>query len=123
MAHRPLRIAIASTDGRTVDQHLGRVERFFIFETSPAGSPLLGQRCLAPGTGLPGHDPRRIAEILQQIEDCSVVVASQVGPAFLVRLEKLGIRVLTSNWRVGTVLDRIARSHLFKDIKPKEQVA
>ena len=112
MAETILRVAVATTDGTRVDQHLGRVERFFIFETSAAGATLLAQRCPEPDAGRPGHDPGRMAEILRQIEDCSVVVALRVGPAFLRELEARGIRVLTSDWSTGPLLDRIGRSYL-----------
>jgi len=112
MAGTTLRVAVATTDGTRVDQHLGRVERFFIYETSAAGATLLAQRCPEPDAGRPGHDPGRMAEILRQIEDCSVVVALQAGPAFLKGLEARGIRVLTSDWKISPLLERIGRSYL-----------
>jgi predicted Fe-Mo cluster-binding NifX family protein len=117
MAETTLRVAVATTDGTRVDQHLGRVERFFIFEASAAGSTLLAQRCPEPGAGRPAHDPGRMAEILRQLEDCSVVVALQAGPAFQRELEARGIHVLTSDWEVGPLLERIGRSYLAKHQK------
>jgi nitrogen fixation protein NifX len=120
MAARVLRIAVASTDGSRVDQHLGRADRFFIFETSAAGSTLLGQRQPEPGAAHGGHDPVRMAGILAQVEDCSVVVALRAGPAFHDLLEGQGIHVLTSDWEIEPVLERIANSYLARSNRPKE---
>ncbi len=114
MAETTLRVAVATMDGTRVDQHLGRVERFFIFEASAAGARFLAQRCPEPDAGQPAHDRGRMAGILRQIEDCSVVVALRAGPAFQEELEARGIRVLTSDWEIGPLLDRIGRSHLAK---------
>jgi len=116
MSRKPLRVAVASTDGIRVDQHLGQAERFFIFEASPAGSTLLGQRGLDPAIGQSGHDPRRLAEVLRQLEDCSVVLALQVGPAFRQQLERQGIRVLTADGMTAPLLDRIGSSYLARAI-------
>lgn len=118
---QPLRIAVASTDGTRVDQHLGRAERFFIFETSPGGSTLLGQRRPDPSIGGSNHDPRRLAEILRQLEDCSVVLALQVGPAFRQQLERRGTRVLTADGMAAPLLERIGSSYLARGLPPREE--
>jgi nitrogen fixation protein NifB len=112
MSLKPLRVAVASSDGTRVDQHLGRAERLFIFEASGAGATLLEQRSPDPGAGGAGHDERRLAEILRLTEDCSVVLALQVGPAFRQQLECRGIRVLTAGGMTAPLLDRIGSSYL-----------
>jgi predicted Fe-Mo cluster-binding NifX family protein len=120
MVARVLRVAVASTDGSRVDQHLGRAEQFYIFETSADGSTLLGQRRLEPGAARGGHDPARMAGLLAQVEDCTAVVALEAGPAFRDLLESRGIRVLTSDWTIEAVLHRIAHSYLVRNNRPRE---
>ena len=120
MTANVLRVAVASTDGSRVDQHLGRADCFYIFEASPAGSTLVGQRRPEPGGAPTGHDPGRKARILALIEDCSVVVALQAGPAFRDLLESRGISLLTSDWKIAPVLDRIVHSYLARNNRPKE---
>ena len=69
MTANVLRVAVASTDGSRVDQHLGRADCFYIFEASPAGSTLVGQRRPEPG----GAPTRALAR----------QVASRLRPALI----------------------------------------
>jgi len=121
MTDRLLRIAVASTNGDTVDQHLGRTNRLFVFEASAVGPVLMAQRCLPQWDGICGHGGQRVAEILHWIEDCSVVVANQVGPGLHARLASHGIHVLISDQKVDAVLERIGRSYLARNIHRKER--
>ena len=121
MSYLPLRIAVASTDGDTVDQHLGRARQFLIFETSAAGPFLVDRRCLPQRRGGCGQHPQHLAGILHRIEDCAVVVASQAGPGLHDQLAGAGIHVLISDQKVDFVLDRIARSHLAGNLPRKER--
>lgn len=107
----PLRVAVASSDGLHVDQHLGRAERLCIFAAVP-GAPLLEQRRPAAVPGSPGHDAGRLAGILGLLDGCAAVLALQVGPAFRQELERRGIRVLTGEGPIAPLLERIGASYL-----------
>ena len=107
----PLRVAVASSDGLHVDQHLGRAERLCIFAAVP-GAPLLEQRRMAAVPDSPGHDARRLAGILALLDGCAAVLALQVGPAFRQELERRGIRVLTGEGPIAPLLERIGASYL-----------
>lgn len=107
----PLRVAVASSDGLHVDQHLGRAERLCIFAAVP-GAPLLEQRRPAAVPGSPGHDAGRLAGILALLDGCAAVLALQVGPAFRQELERRGIRVLTGEGPIAPLLERIGASYL-----------
>lgn len=107
----PLRVAVASSDGVHVDQHLGRAEHLCIFAAVP-GAPLLEQRRPAAVPCLPGHDAGRLTEILALLDDCAAVLALQVGPAFRQELDRRGIRVLTGEGPIAPLLERIGASYL-----------
>jgi predicted Fe-Mo cluster-binding NifX family protein len=107
----PLRVAVASSDGLHVDQHLGRAERLCIFAAVP-GAPLLEQRRMAAVPDSPGHDAGRLAGILALLDGCAAVLALQVGPAFRQELERRGIRVLTGEGPIAPLLERIGASYL-----------
>ncbi|HWQ10139.1 MAG TPA: NifB/NifX family molybdenum-iron cluster-binding protein [Holophaga sp.] len=115
-----LRIAVASTSGDVVDQHLGQANRLYIFETSRAGTVPLARRELPAWDGNRDRHRHHLAEILSRVEDCAVVVANRVGPGLHDHLERRGIHVLISDQEVGAVLERISRSHLARYIQRKE---
>lgn len=46
------------------------------------------------------------------IDDCAVVLALQVGPAFRQELERRGVRVLTGEGPIAPLLARIGASYL-----------
>jgi nitrogen fixation protein NifB len=104
-------VAVASSDGVHVDQHLGRAEHLCIFAAVP-GAPLLEQRRPAAVPCLPGHDAGRLTEILALLDDCAAVLALQVGPAFRQELDRRGIRVLTGEGPIAPLLERIGASYL-----------
>jgi predicted Fe-Mo cluster-binding NifX family protein len=88
-----MRIAIASGDGRLVDQHFGHATQFLICEPNGTGFRLIDVRRNSPACGAgwtPGaEDPMERSARL--VADCQVVLVAQIGECGLERLSELGI--------------------------------
>lgn len=89
------RIAVASTDGKVVNQHFGRAEQFHIlsadgetmccrYEESRRTSPLCGGG---------DHDPGELKKAAELLADCDYLLVSRIGPGARQDLMERGIEV------------------------------
>lgn len=90
------RVAVASTDGKVVNQHFGRAEEFYIIEVDLAGPDTL--RCIEKrkvNVVCEGgdHDDKRLEEAISGIDDCGYVIVSRIGNRAEQKAESHGIRV------------------------------
>jgi len=94
-----MRIAVSTSDDRTVGGHLGRASRFFIYTVEgerPAGRDL---RLVAPihppeGSGLPHGSHEAMVEALS---DCSAVLTGGIGPGMVRALNAVGITAVVTD--------------------------
>lgn len=71
-----MRIAITSTDGKSVNEHFGRTGRFLIYDGLSVRRRLIAVREVEPlSTGDKNHpfDPERMAGIIHALRDCRLV--------------------------------------------------
>lgn len=89
------RIAVASTDGKVVNQHFGRADTFYIVESeSGTGTYAYREtRRLLPICEGGYHDDNNLLETVQQLKDCHYVLVSRIGYLAQLVLEQHGIGV------------------------------
>lgn len=88
------RIAVASTDGKVVNQHFGRAEVFYIVEAEPDGSfSCLEKREVSAFCEGGDHDDARLKNAIEKIKDCPFVMVSRIGSRAERALEEYGIHV------------------------------
>ena len=80
-----LKVAIASSNGKSIDLHFGQAPDFLIFEIKENGdSEFIGVRKNIPPSDDPNllenHDEALLKSV-NLISDCDVVLASQIGPS------------------------------------------
>jgi nitrogen fixation protein NifB len=94
-------VAVASTDGVSVNEHLGQADRFLIYENTPAGPALRESR---PAAGKGGGIQRwnRVAESLR---DCRSLLVSGIGTNPRGVLSNRGIEVHQTE---GPILSTVA---------------
>lgn len=89
-----MKMAIVSTDGKNVDEHFGKADRFLIFETVGAGLMQIEERPVSPlSTGDKSHafDEKRFDAVIAALEGCSQVYATRIGDRPREELAKRGI--------------------------------
>lgn len=105
-------IAVASKDGRKIDQHFGHAERFLVYDVEGASIRLVDEKKVEryctydEAHPLRGHLLRGIAEALQ---GCSAIVCSQIGPAPREEMSRLGYEVYTLEGEIGSALIELAK--------------
>jgi nitrogen fixation protein NifB len=93
-----LRIAVASSDGESVDQAFTDAHEFLIYGIDASGARLLERRCLSAAKQTPAAE---------QLSDCSAVLCTRFGFGAWQSLEAAGLRPLSA--KPGSVLAPLLR--------------
>lgn len=112
-----VKIAVASNDGVTVNEHFGRAPAFRIYRLHDDGYELLEVRDNVPPCVGQAHDDDALARSARLIKDCRGVVAAQVGPGAIDALIGQRIMAFTLPGTVDEAFDAIIKTKRFAYIK------
>ncbi len=101
-ATRP-NVAVASSDGVRVDEHLGRAQRFLIYGPRDGLVCLLDAR---PGP-LPGGGDERWETLAQALSDCKLVLVEQAGQNPERILARRGLRLVRLSGEIESIVDAL----------------
>ncbi|WOO37462.1 NifB/NifX family molybdenum-iron cluster-binding protein [Anaerocolumna sp. AGMB13020] len=102
------KIAIASTDGKVVNQHFGRAEYFYIGEVNDREEfRYLEERKLTPVCQGKEHEAEVLYNIAERLADCRYILVSQIGPSAEYVLNKKGITVLTIRHYIDSAVNKL----------------
>lgn len=105
-------IAVASKDGREINQHFGHAERFLIYDVENGDAMLVDERKVErycsfdPEHPLRGHLLRGIADAL---DGCRAVVTAQMGEHPKSELEKMGVEAFVTGGPIKIALVELAK--------------
>jgi nitrogen fixation protein NifX len=86
------RIAVASTDGKVVNQHFGRTEQFYIIEVNEDETyKSIEIRKLPPSCLGANHDDDTMQGNVESLSDCKYVLVSRIGQGAENVLDRQGI--------------------------------
>lgn len=103
----PVRFALASSAGLTVDQHFSRADVFYIYETMGGEARYVEKRvCRCPG----GHTEESFSEKTKMLSDCSHIFVSRIGADVADRLIALGFRVFSTSVPVSVICKQMGDS-------------
>lgn len=105
-------IAVATKDGREINQHFGHAERFLIYAVDEGDARLVDEKQVErycsfdPEHPLRGHVLQGIAAAL---DGCRAVVSAQMGEHPKAELEKLGVEPFVVNGPIKQTLVELAK--------------
>ena len=103
------KVAVASSDGKYVNQHFGMAQQFLIFEIDDEGNyKFLELRKNTPACDVGGHTDEAMAGSAELISDCEALLASQIGPAAVNALASYGIEAYMAPTFIDTALKELA---------------
>lgn len=106
-------IAVASRDGKEINQHFGHAERFLVFEVDAGEARLVDERRVERYCTYDTSHPQR-AHLLQAIADslagCRAVVCAQIGQGPQMEMERLGIDAFVADGPIKATLVEIAKA-------------
>ena len=105
-------IAVASNDGKVINQHFGHVERFLIYEIVDNKVRLVEERKVErycrfdPESPMRSHTLKSTADALK---GCRAVVCSMIGEAPKIELERLGVEPFVVEGPISLTLLDLAK--------------
>ncbi len=102
------KIAVASSDGKVVNQHFGRSKQFLIFEVNDSGkfSFIELRQGIAP-CQFGEHDENDMQKAIEVIADCNAVLVSQIGPRAENALYAKKIKAFTFASFIDSALEKL----------------
>lgn len=106
-----VKIAVASTDGKIVNQHFGRADRFYILETDEdtAEFRLAEERRAVPVCHSGDHEENQMKEAVRNVSDCQYVLVSRIGMRARNELEVLGVEAYEIPGTIDESVDKLIR--------------
>jgi len=89
-----LRVAVASTDGKYVNDHFGRAKQFLIFDLFETEYRFLEIRPNIPSCNWENTEENRHLKTVELLGDCQVILVARIGPGAERFLNEHGIKVL-----------------------------
>ena len=89
-----MKIAIATTDGITVNEHFGKAKKFLIYNVTEMSLDLLTEKEVEPySTGRKNHnfDKARFLEVAESLKGCEKVFITKIGDEPAAALKAMGI--------------------------------
>jgi len=102
----PFRIAVASTDGKTVNRHFGAAPQFLILDVDNDVIVFVELRKNVQPCRRGQHSDDLLLSSVLLLSDCRTVLVSRAGPAAAVLLDRHNIDVIECG---GFITDIIAR--------------
>lgn len=90
-----VKIAVATSDGYTVDQHFGRADRFLIFKADLDTGEVFddAERRETPFCQERAHSEVLLSKTLQELSDVQYILVSKIGERARREVERYGIEV------------------------------
>jgi len=102
------RIAAASTDGKTINEHFGKAAEFFIYEIGKESQTFIEKRSVTPLNCGSRHTEDGILLTIDTLKDCTAVIAVKAGGAVKRALEINGISVFEKADSIENALNKLA---------------
>jgi predicted Fe-Mo cluster-binding NifX family protein len=104
--------AVASRDGKEINEHFGHAEVFYLYEVLGNTVTLQGeQRVEKYCSDDPDHGLRTpvLRTIAQSLQGCQAVVCAQIGQAPQLELERMGVEVYAAPGPIAETLVALSK--------------
>lgn len=112
------RIAMASSDGKVINQHFGHADRFHIVDIDEAGYTFIETRLNHPACDHQGHSLSAFDTTIDLLSDCDGIFVSQIGNAAASYLTCKGVRVFVTPYPIADVLRKLVTDKIL-DVIPE----
>jgi len=106
--NKTYRIAAASTDGKTINEHFGKAASFLIYEIGKEGYNLIEKRSVTPLNCENEHTEESLASNVEALKDCTAIVVEKIGGPVKRIFEINGISVFEKTDSIDNALTKLA---------------
>ena len=114
------RAAIATTDGKVINEHFGRAKAFHIVELTDNSYSFVETREIEPCCHEQDHNESDFDKVIELLSDCDGVFVSRIGTVASAYLISHGLRVFEAPGFIEDVMNKVISDRLF-DIKTAPQ--
>ncbi|UTB32802.1 MAG: dinitrogenase iron-molybdenum cofactor biosynthesis protein [Methanobacterium sp. ERen5] len=108
----PLRVAVASSDGKFINQHFGHAEQFLIFDIDDGGNyEYLELRKNEPTCSGGNHTAGSMKSAVGVLDGVKVVLVAQIGPGATQNLLLNGIQSFSVPSYIDEALEKLGTSY------------
>jgi predicted Fe-Mo cluster-binding NifX family protein len=107
-----MRFAVASKDGKEINQHFGHVERFLIYEVEGDQVEFVEERLVEKYCRFDPEHPMRshtLKDTADALAGCRAVVCAMIGEAPKIELERIGVEPFVVEGEITAALIDLAR--------------
>ena len=112
-----VKIAIASSDGVTVNEHFGRARCFRIYHLHDSGYEFVELRESIPVCSGHAHDDDALTRTAEALSDCRGVVAAQIGAGAIDALLMNRIMAFTLPGPIDKAIEALVKAKRFVYLK------
>ncbi len=106
------KVAVATTDGVTINEHFGRASEFIVYDVNEDGTYTEVKKITAKGVG--GEDSHEsLDDTVKLLEGVETVLAAQIGPKAVKALQIRGIIGFGIGGSVNSALNSYAKRGKF----------
>jgi predicted Fe-Mo cluster-binding NifX family protein len=105
-------IAVASKDGKEINQHFGHAERFLIYDVDSAEAKLVDEKKVQRYCTYDQDHPLRahvLREIAEALGGCRAIVCAQIGQGPQMEMEQLGIDTFVADGPIKQTLVELTK--------------
>ncbi|MBZ2166609.1 NifB/NifX family molybdenum-iron cluster-binding protein [Methanobacterium spitsbergense] len=116
------RVAIASNDGKIINQHFGHAKQFLIFDIDDNGDyEYIELRENIPTCSGGNHTAASMESTLKLIKDVDIVLVSQIGPGASQSLISIGIQPYIMPMFIDEALEKLVSKFMVKKRQLKRE--
>jgi len=102
------RIAVASSDGKTINEHFGKAVSFLVYDTGKEGYTFIEKRNVTPLNCKSEHTEESLAPNIEALKDCTAVVVVKIGDPVRRAFERNGVSVFEKTESIDNALTKLA---------------
>jgi len=105
-----MRVAVVSSDGKVINQHLGKASLFLIFKVDCGGIRFIEVRETIPlfSSADYGHADDALSRTISLIADCEAVFCARIGSGVEKELRTNGIKPIEAPYFIHEALKNIS---------------
>lgn len=111
------RIAFATTDGVTVDEHFGHAKYWDVYDIDLDKVDLVETRLCRPGCSC--HDTKVFSEMLDVLDDCDVLFVAMIGEGAAGYVINRGKRVFQAAGDIYQIMKSLIDNNTLEGIRKK----
>jgi len=106
--NKTYRIAVASADGKTINEHFGKAASFLIYDIGKEEPTFIEKRNVTPLNCESEHTEENLASNVEALKDCTAIVTVKIGGPVRRIFEMNGISIFEKTDTIDNALAKLA---------------